>query len=97
MRLTGAALPNGGTRSLAKYLRDAGLAPREAFLAACRLEDEARHAVRTEAGLPDWHELPENKDKIPPPWRVSKEIPKALKSTALPNGVRFFNQDVPSL
>lgn len=55
---------------------ESGIGPRAAFLTALYVEDQMRAFVRRTAGFPDYYDLPQNHDKIPPPWRVAKQHQK---------------------
>lgn len=72
-RITGKDSFQWSEGNLFQHLCEAGLQPRDAFLASCRIEDEVRDIARNEMGLPDWYDLPEQQGKILPPWRVAKE------------------------
>lgn len=74
--LTSREFPGFASGTIATHLRThAGFKERDAFLAACRIEDEVRNWVRHVQGLPDWYDLPENQSKILPPWRIPKGLP----------------------
>jgi hypothetical protein len=64
--------------------RMTSLSEREAFLTALRLEEQTRNHLRRTMGLPDWYDLPENKDKVLPPWRLSLPAFRSHADTIIP-------------
>lgn len=48
----------------------------DVLLNALYIEERVRDYIRRQAGFPDWYDLPENRDKVLPPWRVlQSELP----------------------
>ncbi|KAF1930912.1 uncharacterized protein M421DRAFT_3185 [Didymella exigua CBS 183.55] len=64
--------------------RTTDLSESDAFLSALRIEEQVRDRIRQYLGLPDWYDLPENKDKVLPPWRVFPPAARSHAETIIP-------------
>lgn len=59
----------------------------DTLLTALRIEERVRDYIRRLKGFPDWYDLPENRDKMLPPWRISQSLHADRMQAMIPTEV----------